>query len=165
MGFYALHSCSISSPPFPAASLRPSCPPFTAQLYFFHSTSATFPGTLKKQTHPCMPSCVVPSAPPIDVLKDERPGQQVPSSVPAHAQRRPTPLTPLGFRSLRVRAGLCGLRTDKLCSTTFSWISILWAVIENCALVKKSWMQASQKEELWLALLPDCLVWRVSQSL
>lgn len=58
IGFCALHSCSISPPSLPAAALCPSCPPFTAQLHFFHFTSANPSWHAKKSKHTqmCLPA-------------------------------------------------------------------------------------------------------------
>lgn len=58
VGFYALYSFSISPPPPSAAALHPSRPPFTAQLHFFHFTSAipSWHTKKSKHTHECLPS-------------------------------------------------------------------------------------------------------------
>lgn len=169
VGFYALHSFPISPPSFSLAALHPSCPPFTAEPHFFHSTSA-MPSwhTKKKQTHPCVPS-LAGSALFLQLhlstsWKMSCQGSRSLPPAPAHAQRGPTAVLQhfVGHGSpLWVQDSW----SDKLYFTMFSWLLILWAVTERSGLVKKSWMQVIPKEELSLASLSGCSVWRVSQSL
>lgn len=159
VGSCALHF--ISLPSFPAAALCPSFPPFTAQLHFFHFTSAAPSWHTKRSKHTrvCLPALFLQLHLSTSWKMSGRGSRSLHLSLHMH-RGDPSPHT-TGLWQLEGHGWSLWVQdsqSDRLYSTTFSWILILWAVTENCALVKKSWMQASRKEELWLTSLADCLV-------
>lgn len=127
--FYAFHSFSNAPPPFSAAVLCPSCPPFTIQLHFCHFTSSipSYYTRKTKQTHMYIHLCALRCSFSSTYWRPKKMsawGSKSPPSVLStlcslvHAQRWPIPLTTLYFSRLRDMTNLCGFRTADQTSCT-----------------------------------------------